>query len=307
MNPFFKLILKLMSSPRIDIQEDYQGIRKFQRFFYGTPRNSYRVLDDQIRSEDGSHEIDVRIFQPKKLLHSEPILYIHGGGWVIGDIDSYTKACMNLADALGREVYSIDYRLAPEHPYPAGLNDCFRAAEGLLERLQFIDPNNLSKWIIMGDSAGGNLAAAVSLLLRDRGLTVPYKQVLLYPVTYWDHSEESPFASIRENGYDYGLTIAKIQSYMELYVPDEAERKKANVAPLMAEDLSNQPETLVITAEFDPLRDEGEAYASALFKAGNKVRLHRINSAVHGFITYPKFATPLDEAYRIIDDFLTRA
>lgn len=306
MNPFFKLILKLMSSPKIDIQEDYQSIRKFQQIFYAKPKRSYRILDEQIYSEDRSHKIDVRVFMPKKKKHEEPVLFIHGGGWVIGDIDSYTRACMNLADALGRVVYSVDYRLAPEYPYPAGLEDCFRAAEILLEQLEFTGPEDTSKWIIMGDSAGGNLAAVVSILLREKGLKQPYKQILLYPVTYWDHTEASPFESIRRNGHDYGLTIDKIQSYMELYVPDESERKNYKVAPLMAEDLSNQPETLVITAEYDPLCDEGEAYASALFKSGNKVRLHRVENAVHGFITYPKFATPLDESFRIMNDFLTR-
>ncbi|GEQ34006.1 alpha/beta hydrolase [Marinilactibacillus psychrotolerans] len=306
MNPFFKIILKLLSSPRIDIQEDYQSIRKLQQFFYAKPKKTYRILDDQIYAEDQSHEIGVRVFQPKEQKYSEPVLYIHGGGWVIGDIDSYTRACINLADTLGRTIYSVDYRLAPEYPYPAGLKDCFRVAEILLEQLEFTGPGDVSKWIIMGDSAGGNLAAVVSLLLRNRGLTIPYKQVLLYPVTYWDHSEQSPFESIRANGHEYGLTIDKIQSYMKLYVPDETDRKDYRVAPLMAEDLSNQPETLVITAEYDPLCDEGEAYAKALFEAGNKVRLHRVNNAVHGFVTYPKFAAPLDEAYRIMNDFLTR-
>ena len=306
MNPFFKLILRLMSSPRIDIQEDYQTIRKLQQLFYRKPKSSYRILDAQITAADQSHDIPFRVFQPKRLKHLEPILYIHGGGWVIGDIDSYTRACINLAETLGRVVYSVDYRLAPENPYPSGLEDCLRAAKALIERLKERDSEAVSNWIIMGDSAGGNLAAVVSLLLRDEGYEVPYKQVLLYPVTYWDHSEQSPFDSVRENGHDYGLTIAKIQSYMELYVPDEEERKDRLIAPLMADDLSAQPETLVITAEYDPLRDEGEAYASALFKAGNKVRLHRIENAVHGFITYPKFASPLDEAYRIMNDFLTR-
>ncbi|WP_208560752.1 alpha/beta hydrolase [Marinilactibacillus kalidii] len=306
MNPLFKLLLKLLSSPRIDIQEDYESIRKFQQIFYHSPKRSYRVLDEKIYSENRSHTIDVRVFQPKKKQYEEPILYIHGGGWVIGDIDSYTKACLNLADALGRVVYSVDYRLAPEFPYPAGLEDCLRVAEILLEQLEFTGPEDVSKWIIMGDSAGGNLAAVVSILLREKGLTQPYKQILLYPVTYWDHSESSPFESIRRNGHDYGLTIDKIQSYMKLYVPNETERKDYKVAPLMAEDLSHQPETLVITAEYDPLCDEGEAYANALFNSGNKVRLHRVENAVHGFITYPKFASPLEESYRIMNDFLTR-
>lgn len=304
MNPFFKLLLRFMSSPKIDIQEDYRMIRKFQRFFSRKPKNSYRILDYQIFSEDQTHEIDLRIFHPKKVMHEEPILYFHGGGWVIGDIETYTRPCMQMADALGRMIYSVDYRLAPEYPYPAGLEDCYRVAEVLLENLELTESKDPSRWIIMGDSAGGNLAAVVSLLLRDRNMTVPYKQVLLYPVTYWDHSEESPFESIQKNGHEYGLTIKKIQSYMELYSPDLDTRKHYTISPLMAKDLSNQPETLIITSEYDPLRDEGEAYGKALKKAGNSVHIHRMKNSVHGFITYPKFVEPLNDAYQIMNDFL---
>lgn len=304
MNPLFKLMLKLMSSPKINMQEDYARVRKVQQILAPKPKKGYIIMDHKIYSEDRSHDIPVRVFYPKEHLYKEPLLFFHGGGWVIGDIETYTNACINMADLTGRTVYSVDYRLAPEHPYPAGLYDCYRVAEVLLKHLEMSGLSDEKDLILIGDSAGGNLAASVSLLLRDRGQATPIKQILLYPVTYWDHSEASPFESIRTNGQDYGLTAKKMEEYMALYQPDPKLRKNEYVAPLMAENLSNQPETLVITAEFDPLRDEGEAYAEALQKAGNKVQVHRVNGIVHGFITYPKTAESVEEAYEVINAFL---
>ena len=157
----------------------------------------------------------------------------------------------------------------------------------------------------MGDSAGGNLAAVVSLLLRERGHRVPSRQILLYPVTNWDHHPEtSPFDSVRDHGSDYRLTDAEVRDYLELYVPDPALRSDPHVAPLMADDLTRQPKTLLITAELDLLCDEGEAYGLALREAGNTVEMYRIDGALHGFITLPRFARPLREAYQQINAFL---
>lgn len=303
MNPVFKFLLRLASSPRIDMQEDYQWVRKMQKLFSSAPSARYRILDEKIYSINKDHEIPVRIFYPKQKKHPEPILYIHGGGWVTGDIDYYTRACVNIADHLGRVVYSVDYRLAPENPFPAGLEDVYRVAEVLLTPLEGEQEED---WIIMGDSAGGNLAAVVSLLFKKRQKRMPKKQVLIYPVTYWDHAENSPFESIKTNGYDYGMTIKKIQGFMELYSPDLSERKTALISPLMAEDLTEQPETLVLTAEYDPLRDEGEAYGKALRKAGNIVNIHRVLNSVHGFINYPTFTEPVEETLKVMDDFLIR-
>ena len=122
------------------------------------------------------HEIPVRVFYPKKIKHDESIIYIHGGGWALGTIDTYTNACMNLAEHLDRPVYLISYRLAPEHPYPAGFNDCLRAIEVLLDPA--VPGNKMKKWVLMGDSAGGNLAAAVSLKLKEDNKRLPDKQIL---------------------------------------------------------------------------------------------------------------------------------
>ncbi|HJG51384.1 MAG TPA: alpha/beta hydrolase, partial [Brachybacterium faecium] len=195
--------------------------------------------------------------------------------------------------------------LAPEHPFPAGLEDCYGAARGLLENPSRAGLTDAEKIVLVGDSAGGNLAAAVSLLLREQGHRVPRRQILLYPVTHWDHDPTtSPFESVRRHGEDYRLTNTEVEDYFDMYVPDPVQRRNRLVSPLMAGDLSAQPDTLLITAELDLLCDEGEAYAHALAEAGNRVSVHRIEHAVHGFITLPRFARPLKEAYELIDAFL---
>ena len=307
MNPFMKIILKILSSPTLDVAEDYRWMRWLRRVVSGGPKKGYRMMDLQLFSEDYSHEIPIRIFYPKHQQHPEPILFFHGGGWVIGDIDTYTNPCINLADSTGRVVYSVDYRLAPEHPYPAGFDDCYRAADFLFNQTNLKQLNGAESapdWILVGDSAGANLAAAVSLRLKELKKERPKKQVLFYPVTYWDHTEESPFESIQTNGYDYGLTSAKVQSYMEMYAPDMNVRKTALVSPLMEKDLSHLPDTLLLTAEFDPLRDEGAAFGKSLRDAGNYARIHQVEGAVHGFFTYPMSSPTLSGAFKIMNEFL---
>lgn len=303
MNPIFKFALKLVSSPKIDMQEDYVWVRKMQKAFSNPSSEDYHFLDEKIYSSTQDHEIPIRIFYPEERKYEEHIIYIHGGGWSLGDVDTYTSACVNLANNLNRVVYLIDYSKAPEHPYPAAFEDCLQAVKVLLKSTREGKEKN---WIIMGDSAGGNLAAAVCLKLREEKEKQPYRQVLIYPLTYWEHSEDSPFESIRLNGYDYGLTIKKISEYMEMYVPNEEDRKSPYVAPLMAKDFSNQPDTLVLTAEFDPLRDEGEEYGRALKNAGNRVEIRRILDSVHGFITYPPYVDPVSQSYKIMNEFLNK-
>ena len=157
--------------------------------------------------------------------------------------------------------------------------------------------------VLVGDSAGGNLAAVVSLMGRDRGVFQVKRQILLYPATYNDHSPEtSPFESIRENGQDYILTSKRLCEYWELYLsPDDWYDPYA--APLLEKDLTGQPDTLIITAEHDPLRDEGEAYGKALAEAGNRVVINRLEGAIHGFISHvgsPEFEC----ACQLMRDFL---
>jgi acetyl esterase/lipase len=298
-------VLSLFAAPRLNMREDYEKVRRLQRQLASLPAPRYRSSDWQTTSDDGGHRVPVRVFQPKEQRRDDLLLFFHGGGWVTGDIESYTPACATMADLTGCVVASVDYRLAPEHPFPAGLDDCYRVAELLLDDPRLAGVEDAGRIVLVGDSAGGNLAAVVSLLRRERGLRGVGRQILLYPVTHWDHDPEtSPFASVRNHGDDYRLTNTEVQDYFDLYVPDPQQRRDRLVAPLMATDLSGQPETLLITAELDLLRDEGEAYARALEEAGNEVRTYRVEGALHGFIALPRFSRSLRDAYEVINAFL---
>lgn len=299
-----RAVLSLFAAPRINMREDYQMVRRAQRVLSRPRRASSRLRDRTVRALDG-HEIRVRVFLPRVRTSGEVLLFFHGGGWVIGDIDSYTSTCLTMADLTGRIVCSVDYRLAPEHPYPAGLNDCLRVTERLLDNPSLLGARSPQEVILIGDSAGGNLAAAVNLVLRDRGRRMPGAQVLLYPVTQWDHDPEtSPFDSVREYGTGLRLTSQEIEDYLAMYQPDPALRAAPLVSPLAARRLEDQPRTLIVTAELDLLRDEGEAYGRALRAAGNDVRIERVEGALHGFIALPRFVRAVTQGYDYVESFL---
>lgn len=304
MNTLKRFALKLLSSPTINMHESYKFVRQLQKVFVTPSKSRFQYLDQKIYSADQSHEIPIRIFRPKKLMSSDIILFFHGGGWVLGNIDTYTKDCRRLADQMGRIVLAVDYLKAPENPYPAGFEDCYHVAQLLLSRPDLTGIKGARNIIIVGNSAGGNLAAAVSLRLRNEGKPLPSKQILINPVTYWRHDEASPFKSVEENGYDYGLTAKKMQEYMEMYEPDEVKRQNPYIAPLMTEDFSNQPDTLVISSEFDPLRDEGEVYGYMLLEAGNQVEIMRAKDTVHNFLFAPLNEDIIDATYLLIKDYL---
>ena len=300
-----RAVMSLFAAPRVNMREDYEKVRRLQRQMAALPAMRYHDLDREVRSADGGHSIPVRVFEPSAVRRDEVLLFFHGGGWVTGDIDSYTPACLTMAELTGAVVASVDYRLAPEYPFPAGLQDCHRIARLVLDEPDIAGVADPSRIVMVGDSAGANLAAVTNLMLREEHSAMPGRQVLLYPVTHWDHDPQtSPFASVREHGADYRLTNTEVQDYLELYAPDPAQRRSPRVSPLMATDLSGQPDTLLISAELDLLCDEGEAYGRRLQEAGNRVRIHRVPGALHGFITLPRFARPLREAYEQINVFL---
>ena len=201
-------------------------------------------------------------------------------------------------------VVSVDYRLAPEHRFPAAPEDCYLAAREIFSQCHLfgITPDDIT---LIGDSAGGNLAAVVSLMARDRGEFMPRQQILLYPATNNDHTENSPFESVRTNGTDYLLTSKRMVDYMKLYRSGDDDLQNPYYAPLVSKDLSRQPRTLIITAEYDPLRDEGEAYGIKLAQAGNDVEIHRIHDALHGFMSLSPGFKPVKKTYQYINAFLS--
>lgn len=300
MKEITKKFLKLVSTPHVNLKKNYKMYRKIINLINPHIEPIYKMLDHKIYAED--REIPVRLFIPEASSSSRVIIFFHGGGWVTGNIDSYSNVCSQMANQTGHRVLSVDYRLAPEHPFPAGLMDCYKVVSEV-----FLNPSILNckdeDITIIGDSAGGNLAAAVSLMARDHGDFFPRKQVLIYPATYYDHRSTSPFPSVVENGTDYVMTSKRIQDYMDLYVPNKADRENPYVAPLLAHTLEKQPDTLIITAAFDPLRDEGEAYGKHLKEDGNTVVVHRVNE-IHGFFSNPLKKDTINDLYEIINGFL---
>ncbi len=297
--------LKALSYPDVDIRKTYKLHRKVKNLNgrgFRISRN-YEIWDRLVLN--GEHEIPVRIFSPKNEKTDRILLFFHGGGWVVGNIDTYTRVCVNMARLTKHIVVSVDYRLAPENKFPCGLEDCYAVAKKLYIDGNYRDvkPENIT---IIGDSAGGNLAAALSLMARDRGEFMPSKQILIYPATGNDYSENSPFASVKDNGKDYLLTSKRLGGYMDLYMSSEEDKINSYFSPLYASDLTNQPETLIITAEFCPLRDEGEAYGKKLIEAGNKAYVHRIPDALHGYFALPPNFDMVGKTYELINEFLWR-
>lgn len=272
-------------------------------------------VDDTTAAMSDGYQVPLRVFTPLDIDFSltkglkvcedsrGTILFFHGGGWVSGDVDFYTDACTTMALKLERRVVSVDYRRAPEYRFPQAPEDCYEVARQLFAGTLLTDVD-LENVVLCGDSAGGNLAAAVSLMARDRGQFMPRTQILLYPVTYNDHGATTIFDSVRENGEDYLLTARDIQGYMELYRSKPDDVHNPYFAPLLESDLSNQPHTLVITAEYCPLRDEGETYAQRLADDGGDVQCYRVLDAVHGFLLYPSVFNIVKDTYCIIKHML---
>jgi acetyl esterase len=245
----------------------------------GTPEPVRSVKDLSIPGPVG--EIPLRIYRPDAGAPIPALIYIHGGGWVIGDLDTHDIVCRAIARRAGAVVVSVDYRLAPEYKFPAAVVDCYAATEWVsanAERLG-IDQARIS---VGGDSAGGNIAAVVCLKARDEGGPRIALQVLVYPVT-----DLSSFAtgSYEEFADDHYLTRSLMEWFRGHYLSSMDDARNPHASPLLARDLSGLPPALIITAECDPLRDEGEAYAARLEQAGVSVTSTRYAGMIHPFFS----------------------
>jgi acetyl esterase len=219
-------------------------------------------------------------------------IYYHGGGWVVGDLDSHDWTCRMVANAAACAVVSVDYRLAPEHRFPAAFDDALAAAEWIVRnaaRLR-VDPARVS---VGGDSAGGNLAAAVALALRDRGAIKLRAQILTYPIVDLTAAYEDRFAA------GVALTNGGMRAYIEHYVPNAPQQRDWRASPLHAASLKGLPPALMILAGFDPLYAEGEAYAKRLAQDGVAVTVKRYPGQMHGFLSRAKL---LPKAYEAVAD-----
>jgi acetyl esterase len=239
-------------------------------------------------------EITVRVYAPAGPGPHPALVFFHGGGWVIGDLYTHDGLCRSIVDTARCAVASVDYRLAPEWKYPVAVDDSFAALAWVVanaSRLE-IDPRRVA---VGGDSAGGNLATVVALMARDHGGPALAHQALIYPVT--DHNLNT--RSYEENATGYVLTRDAMRWFWNHYLPGEALGKEPKASPLRAASLTGLPPALVITAECDPLRDEGEAYAARLRDAGVQVTLTRYTGMFHGFIRMTRI---LDKARTALDE-----
>lgn len=236
------------------------------------------VTEDRTIEGPGG-EIPVRIYRPAADGPLPVVVYFHGGGFVIGGIETHDGLCQQLATGVRAVVVSVDYRLAPEHPFPAAVEDAEAATSWAREHAGELggDPARIA---VGGDSAGGNLAAVTARRLRDAGSHPIGFQLLFYPVTDFVGAHPSHV----ENGEGYMLT-SEMMDWFKLHYLGGSDPAHPDASPLHAEDLSGLPPALVITAEFDPLRDEGEAYAARLVDAGVEARASRHAGMIHGFVS----------------------
>ena len=223
----------------------------------------------------------VRAYRPVLDETLPALVFFHGGGWTIGDLDTHDVLCRQLAHGTRCAVFSVDYRLAPEHPFPAAVDDCFSAVRYIAKNHAAlkVDPARIG---VGGDSAGGNLAAVVALMARDRSGPPLAYQMLIYPAT----DQRCEFPSHERNGEGYLLTKDGIRFFRGGYLPDAKDRTDWRASPLLAASHARLPPAFVLTAGYDPLVDEGRAYAERLAQAGVEVAYREYSDMVHGFVLF---------------------
>ncbi|MGX1186453.1 acetyl esterase [Pseudomonas sp. F-14 TE3623] len=288
---------------QLSLTDARQAYLQLSAMLGGSPVDIHKFTDHVIQGNESS--VKIRLYYPlENLKGKQPVvIYLHGGGWVMGDINSHDKVCRRLAKATGYVVASVDYRLAPENAAPAGISDVLLAAQWIHKQANEIEVD-AHRIAIAGDSAGGNLAALCSTLLRNSDIEIR-AQVLFYPCT-----------DLREQAWDYPsrrinedvppLTRALCKKLMDVYLLTAQARQTLDLSPLAYPDLTGLPPTLIFTAEHDVLRDDGARYAEALLAAGNTVEHIELPGMVHGFIeligALPGTAKTMEKAASFIQE-----
>nr|WP_090278784.1 alpha/beta hydrolase [Mycolicibacterium komanii]CRL74438.1 esterase/lipase [Mycolicibacterium komanii] len=289
------ILLKVLEAVPFQLTTD-GGAQAARERFNALPR--VEILPE-VRAEDREVDgpggpIPVRVYRPPTETEAPPpvVLFFHGGGWSVGDLDSYDgTARLHAADA-DAVVVSVDYRLAPEHPYPAAVDDVWAVTQWVAEHADELRVD-ASRLAVAGDSAGGNLAAVVALLARDAGGPAMRFQLLWYPATTWDTS----LPSFAENAGAPILDLPAIGGFSRWYVGDmDLSDMPATLAPARAEDLSGLPPAYIAVAGHDPLRDDGARYAELLSGAGVPVELHNAATLIHGYLGYAGVVPAATEA-----------
>jgi acetyl esterase len=256
-----------------------------------------RSWDVTLETPDGG-QFSVRVLVPDLPVRAL-VVYYHGGGWVIGNVEESDHLTRRLANDLQVAVVNVDYRLAPEHRFPAAADDAFQALQWASEQVAEIAGGHVPV-IVMGDSAGGNLSAVVARKARDHGGPGLAAQVLIYPVTDADLDG----ASYTDPASQLLLTRDAMIWFWDHYAPDPAARLGPDAAPIRVADLAGLPPAIVLTAEHDPLRDEGEAYAARLRRAGVRVSARRFRGQMHGFFTLVGLLPGSEDAQRYVKEQL---
>jgi acetyl esterase len=259
-------------------QQARQGFRAMFQAFGGAPEEVARCEDRAIAGPAG--DIGVRIYTPAGKGPFPVLVFFHGGGWVVGDLDTHDPLCRALTNAAPCVTVAVDYRLAPEDKFPAAADDCHAAARWVARHGAELGID-AARLAVGGDSAGGNLAAAVSLMARDAKDLQIACQLLMYPAL--DASLQT--RSMADFAQGYLLTRADMVWFWDLYLRGGADRDNPYACPSAAKDLRGLPPAMAITAEFDPLRDEGEAYAKRMQEAGVRVVTKRYDGMTHGFMS----------------------
>jgi acetyl esterase len=288
LDPVTRGIIDAMAEvfPKVHTMEaaDARAMAKAMPTTAAEPESVAIVYDRDIPGPAG--DIPVRVYRPQPI-GGDPlpvVVYFHGGGWVLCDLDTHDNTCRALANGVDAVIVSVDYRLAPEHKFPAAAEDAYAATQWVFDHAAELgaDPDRLA---VAGDSAGGNLAAVVPLMARDRGGPPIRFQLLIYPVT--DYSFDTP--SYRDNAEGFFLLKVHMEWYWQQYIASDEEGANPYASPLRVKDASGLPPGMVITAELDPLRDEGEAYGKKLADAGVPFTVRRYDGMFHGFFSMGEF------------------
>ena len=300
-NPQAQVVLDMMAATGFKLVGDPVAVREMLAL---TPRpqgEPVASVEDRAITANGA-QIPLRIYRPDGGPAVKPALvWFHGGGWVIGSLDGSDFGCRIMANASGCTVISVDYRLAPEYKFPTAVDDCLAVTKWVAENGPELGVDG-ARIAVGGDSAGGNLTAVVSQLARDGGGPAIAFQALVYPVTNYDFST----ASYRDNAEGYLLERDSMEWFWGHYLRSEADGASTKASPLRHTNLAGLPPAIVLTAEFDPLRDEGEAYAKRMRAAGVPVEARRYDGQIHGFFANPAIDDG-SEAARHVGKAIARA
>ncbi|WP_424928178.1 alpha/beta hydrolase [Amaricoccus tamworthensis] len=307
-HPQIQAIIDMMAERNIPMVQDLttDAARQQSEAMAAARRENYpppEVMEVENTSTGAGYgHVPVRIYRTSNAVNAPVIVFYHGGGHVLGSLDSYDTTARHMAISCGCTLVSVDYRMAPEFPYPAAVDDCFDATRWVADNAETlrVDPDRIA---IAGDSAGGNLAAVVALLARDAGAPKIGAQILVYPVI--DYRGGTP--SYDRYGKGYGvLETESVVWFMERYLPDAARRDEWRACPANAPSLADLPPAFVLTAECDVLHDEGVTYAGLLTKAGVEMEYEEFPGMVHGFFGWLGLVDDAERAHASVARFLTR-